>query len=149
MNGYYCKIYSIEVLFHPPCGLLRLALSIESSFPPQEHTGDGSSGPKRDSRDAIPNKYPDETAHTVRHPEGCEYDRASAEDQIPLDKLEHAVCQGRGCRIEYAHDRYEHCLQCGAVRENRPDVDRVEECRKDNGEDKGNYDGRVTRLDVA
>ena len=74
-------------LFRLLCGLAGLCLSVESSFPPQEHTSDGSGGAKGDTRDAIPNKDPNEAECAVRHPERREYNRANAEDQIPLDEL--------------------------------------------------------------
>lgn len=121
-----CKRYTCDILFHPFWGLVRLTLSVEASFPPQEHTSDGSGWTKSNIRDAMPGKYPNETEHAVCHPECCEYDGAKAEDQ--LDKLEHAAYQGGRCGIKTVHDRHEHYSQHGAVGKNWPDIDHVEEC---------------------
>ena len=115
-------------LLHLLWGLVRLTLSVESSFPPQEHASEGSSRAKSDIRDPIPNKNPNETEHTVRHPERRECNRANAKDQIPLDKLEYAAYKGGHCGIKCVQGRHEYHSQRGAVGKDWPDIDHMEEC---------------------
>jgi hypothetical protein len=71
---YICvKDIPVDILFHLVWGLVRLTLSVEASFPPQEHTSDGSGRAKSDIRDAMPSKDPNETEHAVCHPERRKY----------------------------------------------------------------------------
>ena len=67
-------IYSMDTLFRLLWDLIRSALSVEAVFPPQKHTGDGSSRAKSDARNSIPSKDPNEAQHAVGHPERRQHD---------------------------------------------------------------------------